>query len=123
MRWQRVAQLVLVLVVIGVIAVVANSLRRQKPPPELPVPPPPPVKGAELYNPEGATIERFEGGRKMLEAILGPHTKFPDGRLVVTGGARILTHRDGKDLVITSDDADIKLRQQEPPSVETATFR
>ena len=123
MRWQRVAQLVLILIVAGVIAVVANSLRGKKPPPPAPVPPPPPVKGAELYNPEGATIERFEGGQKILEANLGPHTKFPDGRLAVTGGARILTRRDGKDMVISSDEADIKLRQQEPPSVETATFR
>ena len=31
---------------------------------------------------------------------LGPHTKFPDGRLTVTGGARVLTNRNGKDLVI-----------------------
>ena len=124
MRWQRVAQIALAAVVVVFIGAVAASLRNQKTttPPDKP-PPPPPVEGTELYNPKGATLERFEGQRKVLEAVLGPHTKFPDGRMTVTGGVRVLTNRDGKDLVIVSREADIKLRQQEPPTVETVTFK
>ena len=125
MRWQRVAQVALLAIVVVFVAAVAASLRKQKAtaPPEEPPPPPAAAKGSELYNPKGATIERFDGDRKVLEAILGPHTKFPDGRLLVTGFARVLTNRDGKNLVIESKEADIKLKQQEPPGVETATFR
>ena len=125
MRWQRVAQVALLAIVVVFVAAVAASLRKQKgtTPPEEPPPPPAAAKGSELYNPKGATIERFDGDRKVLEAKLGPHTKFPDGRLMVTGFARVLTNRDGKNLVIESKEADIKLKQQEPPGVETATFR
>ena len=125
MRWQRVAQVALLAIVVVFVAAVAASLRKQKgtTPPEEPPPPPAAAKGSELYNPKGATIERFDGDRKVLEAKLGPHTKFPDGRLLVTGFARVLTNRDGKNLVIESKEADIKLKQQEPPGVETATFR
>jgi lipopolysaccharide transport protein LptA len=124
MRWQRVAQIALAAVVVVFITAVAASLRKEKTTakPEQP-PPPPPVRGTELYNPDGATIERFDGDRKVLEAVLGPHTKFPDGRLTVTGRVRVLTNRNGKDLLIVSKEADIKLKQQEPPGIETATFK
>src|SRR5918992_1650210 len=103
MRWQRVAQLALLAIVVVFVVAVTASLRKQKTAtaPEDP-PPPPPVKGSELYNPTGATFKRFDGERKVFEAVIGPHTKFPDGRLTVTGGARVLTNRDGKDLVIVS---------------------
>jgi lipopolysaccharide transport protein LptA len=125
MRWQRAAQIALAAVVVVFITAVVLSLRKDKATAavEKPPPPPPPVEGTELYNPKGATLQRFDGQRKVLEAILGPHTKFPDGRMTVNGGVRVLTNRDGKDLVIVSKDADIKLKQQEPSSIETVTFK
>ena len=124
MRWQPVAQLGLLAVVVVFVAAVTVSLRKQKTTvaPDAP-PPPPPVKGTELYNPTGATFTRYDGDRKVFEAIIGPHTTFPDGRLMVTGGARVVMNREGKDIVIVSREADIKLKQQEPPGVETVTFR
>src|SRR5687768_6140425 len=103
MRWQRVAQVALLAIVVVFLAAVTKSLRTQKTTivPEGP-PPPPPVTGSELDNRTGATFTRYDGETKVFEAVIGPHTKFPDGRLTVTGGARVLMNRDGKDIVIVS---------------------
>lgn len=121
MKWQRIAQLAIVAVVIVVVAAIAVSVRKQKGGQAAQaVPPPPPESGTELFNPKGATLTRFDGARKVFEAVLGPHTTYPDGRVSVKGGARILTNRNGKDLVIASREADIKQHDQ---NLETATFR
>ena len=123
MRWQRVTQAALAAIVVVFIVVLSGSLRKEKPVAAVPLPPPPPDRTAEMYNPKGGTFERFEGGKKILEAVFGPHTTYADGRVSVTGGVRVTTHRDGKDLLIVSKDAEIKLRQREPPQLETAVFR
>ena len=121
MKWQRIAQLAIVAVVIVLVAAIAFSMRKQKTgQAQQAIPPPPPESGTELFNPKGATLTRFDGARKVFEAILGPHTTYPDGRVSVKGGARILTNRNGKDLVIASREADIKQKDQ---NLETATFR
>src|ERR671915_541257 len=101
MRWQRIAQIVLVAIVMVLVAAVTSSLRKQKSvaAPADP-PPPPPIKGMESYNPTGATFKRFDGERQVFEAVIGPHATFPDGSMKVTGGARVLMNRDGKDIVI-----------------------
>ena len=120
MRWQRVAQVAVAAVVIVFIGAVVVSMRRQKPAQTHQPVAPSGHKDAQLFNPKGATYERFDGTRKVFAAEFGPHTTFPDGRISVTGGARVLTNRDGKDLVIASRDAEV-VRKDE--ALASAVFK
>ncbi len=121
MRWQRAAQVTILIGVIAVVVGIVVSLRTSKTnDAQASVPAPPPEAGTELFNPKGATLTRMDGGRKVFEAVLGPHTTYPDGRVAVKGGVRILTNRNGKDLVIQSAEADIR---QKDEGLESAVFR
>lgn len=120
MSWQRIAQVAIAGVVIVFIGVIATSLRKEKIPGAQPPLPAPPPKGTDFFNPQGGVVERFNGDRKVLEARFGKHAGFPDGRMTLSEGVKVTTHRNGKDLIVSSREADVKLNGQ---ALETAVFK
>lgn len=120
MRWQKVAQIAIAGVVIVFIGLIAVSLRKQKTTATAQQPPAPPVEGTDLYNPGGGSFQRFDGERKVLEVKFGKHLSFPDGRMTLSDGVQVTTNRNGKDLIVNSREADVKLNGQ---ALETALFK
>ena len=120
MRWQRIAQLAIVLFVFGFVILVAVSMRRQsaatpaqaKPSAEVPT-------GATFVNRGPCEIEQYEGKRLIFELKCGTHTTFGD-RDQLAGGVRVLTVRNGKELVINAQEAEILRKGTE---LVNATFK
>ena len=101
---------------------IAAEQKRATPPEQ---PPPPPARaGSELYNPKGgddralrSAIGKVLGGR-----VRHPH-EVPRWPLAVTGGARRAHQPRRQEPRHRAEEADIELKQQEPPGVETAIFK
>ena len=125
MRWQRIAQTVIAILVVGFIGLVITSMRRQAavtPPPAKTSPQAP--KGAVIYNPGACKFDHFEGTppRKVVEITCGKHTAYGDGRVNLADGVRVVTHRNDKELIVNSREADFKQKGAEF-DLENVTFK
>ncbi len=108
MRWQKVAQFAIAIFVVGFIVVLVVSLRRNKPAAERPgAATPLPDKQVQIFNPEGGKNAFFSAGKKVFDVQFGSHVGLADGRQLLSKGVKILTTRNGKNLTISADTAEI----------------
>ncbi len=85
-------------------------------PPELPKGPGRP----EFINPNPGEYAWYEGDRKVFEIKSGKHIAYEQGRQLFSDGVRVVLPRDGKDFVVTSREADVKVKGNQ---IETAVFK
>lgn len=124
MRWQRVAQIVIAAVVIVFIGVIGTTLRRQKGTPQQETPPPPREKGnPQIQNPGGGDFTKYDGDRKVFDITFGKNVVFPDGRTTFSKGVKVTTQRNGRDMIVQSEEADVVPDPDGGTGLKTAVFR
>lgn len=111
MRWQRAAQAVIALLVLGFIVVLVTTLRKER----STVPPPSPAapldKDATLQTPGGIDSRYTDASGRVLFAVKATkHFLYPDGRNVLSEDIEITTNRNRKNLVVTADDGEFMPR-------------
>jgi lipopolysaccharide transport protein LptA len=122
MRWQRVAQAVIALFVIGFIAVLVTSLRRKQPPVQTQPPPEAIVPDATLVNPGGGQHEVIDPtGRQRWAAVFGNQVVLADGRMRLGQGVDVRINRADGPVTIKARDADIV--PSEDGGLKDAVFR
>ena len=118
MRWQKLAQLAIAAFVLVFLVVLVVALRRNKPAGEPPgAATPLPDKQVQVFNPDGGKNVFFSAGKKVFDATFGAHVGLADGRQLLSKGVRIRTTRDGKELVITAETAEIRQKGSDVESV------
>ena len=120
MRWQRLAQFAIAAFVIVFIGVLAVSMRRNKPAPEQPAATPVPSKDVQIFNPGGGQQSWFSNGRKVFDFEFGSHVALTDGRHEFSKSVKVITNRNGKNLTINADSAEVLEKGGE---FQTAVFR
>lgn len=123
MRWQRVAQALIAVFVIGFLAVLVVTLRKESTPPAAPPPIPTDKLPDEKFNAAnlgGCRQVTAEGGKLLLSLKCDQHFSFPDGRQRLVGHVEVRAPRNDREFIISSDEADIKPKDA---SIENATFK
>lgn len=122
MRWQRVAQIAIAGVVIVFIGVIGTTLRRQKAKPQQTPPPLPRAEGnPRIQNPGGGDFTKYDGDTKVFDIKFGKNVVFPDGRTTFSNGVEVTTQRNGRDMVVKSQEADVV--PDDSAGLKTAVFR
>ena len=105
MRWQRVAQAVIAVFVIGFIAVLATTLRRER---RTPADQPAATRTHEkapFENPGGGTHEVSDPSGKALWSVkFGSHVSLEDGRQQLSGGVTATINRPNGQFIVTARD-------------------
>ncbi|MEO6214337.1 MAG: LptA/OstA family protein [Vicinamibacterales bacterium] len=121
MRWQRAAQFAIAGFVVVFIGVIATSMRSQKAQPHEAAPPPRQPGNPQIENPRGGDFTRYQGDRKVFDVKFGKNLVFPDGRTTFSDGVELTTNRDGRDMVVKAEEADIV--PDGSKGIKTAVFR
>lgn len=123
MRWQRVAQASIVLVVAGFVALLASSLRRQPQAPQH-SPPPRAAPGAPFENTGGGKQEATDPtGKAQWSVKFGTQIVRPDGRSQLAGGVEATIHRGDRQFLVTARDAEVTPAPEGVIGIEKAVFR
>lgn len=112
MRWQRVAQAVIAVLVIGFIGVLVMTLRQErvKLPPAAPLPRLDPKSTAETRG--GGTHRVTDpSGRERWRIDFGTHVALPDGRSKLTDGVVAVVNRDSGPLNVKADEAEVTQKE------------
>lgn len=120
MRWQRAAQTVILLFVIGFVVVLARTLGTRRAEPE---PRPVPVReqpGSTMENPGGCEHLEVAGGKRLFSIECGKHFAFPDGRQKFTDGIKLTIPREGREYQVTANEAEVVLKADD---IDTALFK
>ncbi|MEO5895500.1 MAG: LptA/OstA family protein [Vicinamibacterales bacterium] len=123
MKWQRLAQIAIAGFVIIFIGVIALSMRRQTATPAQ-APPPPRTEGnPQIENPKGGKYVRYQGDKAVLDIKFGNNLVFPDGRTTFSKGVEVTTTRNGREMIVKSEEADVVPASDPSKGLKTAAFR
>lgn len=122
MRWQRVAQAAIALLVIGFVVVLVTTLRRPRVAPAAQPAAPRQAESAPFENTGGGTQEVLDpSGRKQWGVKFGTHVVLADGRQELRGGVDLTINRPDREINVTAREADIT--PADDGSLKTAVFR
>ena len=112
MRWQRVAQAVIAVLVIGFIGVLVTTLRQERVKPK-PAAPPPRIDPKSTAETQGGGTHRVTDptGKDRWRIDFGTHVALPDGRSRLTDGVSAVISRDNGPLNLKADEADVTQKQ------------
>jgi lipopolysaccharide transport protein LptA len=123
MKWQRLAQIAIAAFVVIFIGVIATSMRRETAAPaETPAPPRAPGN-PQIENPKGGVIDRYQGDKRVLQIKFGKNLVFPDGRVTFSNGVEVTTVRNGRDMIVKAEEADVVSNADDTKALKTAVFR
>ncbi|CAN5878530.1 hypothetical protein BH24ACI5_BH24ACI5_04430 [soil metagenome] len=121
MRWQRAAQVVIAILVIGFVIVLVTTLRQERVTPQQEAPPTRIDPECSLENSEGGTRHLTDpSGRKRWEATFGSSCGLPDGRLRMAKGVQVTINRGEGSFVVKADETDVTSKGSD---VSLAVFR
>ncbi len=123
MKWQRLAQIAIAAFVVIFIGLIAVSMRRKAVPPAQTAPPPRAAGNPQIENPKGGVIDRFEGDKRVLQIKFGKNLVFPDGRVTFSNGVEVTTARNGRDMIVKAEEADVVSNPDDTKALKTAVFR
>ena len=112
MKWQKVAQLAIAALVVTFIVVLALSMRRSQPTEQPTSATKLPDPQVQIYNPEGGKNVLFSNGKKAFDVHFGEHIGMADGRQLMSKGVKIFTTRNGRNLTINSQSAEISQKAE-----------
>src|SRR5690242_16891236 len=109
MRWQRAAQAIIALFVVGFMAVLFVTLRKESAPSQAPAPVIPEAPpGSNVVNEGGCEQVSASAGKRLLTIKCREHFSFTDGRQRLVGDVLISLPRNDREFVINADEAEIK---------------
>lgn len=121
MRWQRAAQAVIALLVIGFIALLVMTLRKERTvlPPEAP---PQRLDPKSTLESQGGGFNSFTdpSGRERWRIDFGTHVALPDGQSRFSKPVKVTINRGEQPLVITADEVDVTHKAE---TAERAVFK
>jgi len=121
MRWQRAAQTVIALLVIGFVVVLVMTLRKERAAPAQEPPPKRLDPDNPIENPEGGRYQLTDAsGKPIGELAFGSHIGLPDGRAQLSNHVRFSITRGDRRFVIEADEAVITRKEALP---EHAVFK
>lgn len=121
MRWQRVAQALIAIFVVGFIAILVTSLRKQTARPQDQPPPADRIdREAVVENPGGCEQITAAAGKRVFSIKCGKHFLFKDGRQRMTDGVEVTINRSDREFVIKSAEADITPKDDK---IDRAVFK
>lgn len=123
MKWQRLAQIAIAAFVIIFIGVIAVSMRRQTVKPVETPPPPRTAGNPQVENPKGGKYVRYQGDKAVLDINFGTNLVFPDGRTTFSNGVEVRTTRNGREMVVKAEEADVVPASDASKGLKTAAFR
>jgi lipopolysaccharide export system protein LptA len=112
MKWQKAAQLAIAALVVTFIVVLAVSMRRSKPPEQSKPATKLPDPQVQIYNPQGGKNVLYSDGKKVFDVHFGEHVGLADGRQLMSKGVKIFTTRNGRNLTINSQSAEISQKAE-----------
>jgi lipopolysaccharide export system protein LptA len=112
MRWQRVAQAVIAILVIGFIGVLVTTLRQKRVNPK-PEPPPPRLATDSKTETRGGGTHRVSdpSGKDRWRIDFGTHVVLPDGRSRLSDGVTAVINRESGPLHLKADQADVTQKE------------
>jgi lipopolysaccharide transport protein LptA len=121
MRWQRAAQTVIALLVIGFVVVLVMTLRKERVAPAQDPPPKRLDPANPVENPEGGQYQITDAsGKPIGELAFGSHIGLPDGRAQLSKHVKFSIDRGNRHFVVESDEAVITRKDALP---EHAVFK
>lgn len=111
MRWQRAAQAVIAVLVVGFVIVLVTTLRKERVEPPK-TPPPKRLDDKSTLESQGGGSNTFSdpSGKKRFVISWGTHVALPDGRSRLSQ-VSVTINRGERPLVITSDEADVTQKE------------
>jgi lipopolysaccharide transport protein LptA len=112
MRWQRAAQAVIAVVVVGFLAVLVVTLRKESAQPA----PPPPLPTESLpdkvstANLGGCNQVSAAGGKRIFSLKCDKHFGFEDGRQQLIGNVEVSLPRNDREFLLAANEAEVKLK-------------
>lgn len=121
MRWQRAAQAVIALLVIGFIALLVVTLRKERTVPA-PEAPPQRLDPKSTLESQGGGFNSFTdpSGRERWRIDFGTHVALPDGQSRFSKRVKVTINRGEQPLVITADEVDVTHKAE---TAERAVFK
>src|SRR5687768_1558652 len=112
MRWQRVAQAVIAILVIGFIGVLVNTLRQERvKPPQQPAPERLDKSSTTETHGKGSTsITDPSGKDRFTIDFSGSHIALPGGRQRMSKDVRVKINHPDRPVAVNSDDLDLVLK-------------
>ncbi|MEX1127510.1 MAG: hypothetical protein WEB50_02970, partial [Vicinamibacterales bacterium] len=108
MRWQRAAQTVIVLLVIGFVVVLVMTLRRERVAPAQDPPPKRLDPSNTLENPEGGSYRVTDpSGKGLWDLEFGANVGLPDGRTQLSRGVTVTINKGDRRFQVKADEAEI----------------
>jgi lipopolysaccharide transport protein LptA len=108
MRWQRGAQAIIAIFVIGFVVVLVMTLRQERVTPSQDPPPARMDKEATVETPGGIDTRHTDASGRVVFALKAmKHLRYPDGRNVVSDNVEITTSRHDKNLVVKADHGEL----------------
>lgn len=123
MRWQRAAQAVIAVLVIGFIGVLVMTLRQERVNP-VQEPAPPPIDKDALSETRGKGVTRItdpSGKDRFVITFAGSHIALPGGRQRISEDVTLTINRPDRSFVVAADDLD--LLSKEGTGLVEATFK
>jgi lipopolysaccharide transport protein LptA len=107
MSWNRTLRIALALFLVGLIAIIAMTMRgRTQPPQSAPTSQIDP--NAAVALPQGADIVWTDKGREVFTLKFQRALSYPDGRSVFSGSDISIPGRDGRTLRVTANEAEVR---------------
>lgn len=109
MRWQRAAQAVIAVFVVGFLAVLVVTLRKETADPVAP----PPLSTAEVpkevntANLGGCNQVTSSEGKRIFSVKCDKHFVFPDGRQQLIGNVEVSLPRDDREFLLAADEGEV----------------
>jgi len=123
MTWQRLAQIAIAAFVVIFIGVIAISMGRERAVPPQADPPPRAPGNPQIENPKGGVIDQYQGDKRVLQIKFGKNLVFPDGRVTFSNGVEVTTLRNGRDMIVKAEEADVVSNPNDTKELKTAVFR
>ncbi len=123
MRWQRAAQAVIAILVLGFIGVLVTTLRKDRVKPEQPAPPPrlDPKSTSETRGKGNHRITDPTGRERFVVDWDGSHIALPGGRQRMSQNVKLTVNHPDRSFVVNADEIDLLMK--EGANVAEATFK
>lgn len=122
MRWQRAAQAVIAVFVVGFLAVLIVTLRKESRDPVAPPPLPEGERpaGANTVNLGGCDQVSAAGGKRLFSLRCDKHFVFPDGRQQLSGNVHVSLPRNDREFLLAADEAEVHPKEG---TIDRADFK
>ena len=123
MRWQRAAQAVIAILVLGFIGVLVTTLRKDRVKTEQ-APPPVRLDPTAITETTGKGVHRITdptGRERFVVEWDGSHIALPDGRQRMSQNVRLTVNRPDRSFVVNADEVDLLVKKG--ADVAEATFK